>query len=217
MQMERVRADEQDLREQQRRKLELMGLLQEQDTREQEEEARQQEARMKETKRKMLEEQRLRQSNSFRDDQKTGDSGLAVASITIENVDSSRDYEVSDNGIVRLRKPEEQPDSRPVGSGEYEYEYYEADPDDIKFPVGGTRQFYQDQTEESRDAISGLSNKDLLMNLLQASNNFQNREFLDRLKSIVTGVEEDEYEVVSDPGPPSPTMDTGGRTQQADI
>ena len=208
--MERVRADEEDLREQQRRKLELMGLLQEQDTREQEQEARQQEARLKETKREMLEEQRLRQSNSFRNDQKAGDSsGLAVASITIENVDSSRDYEVSDNGIVRLRKPEEQTDSRPGGSGEYEYEYYEADPDDIKFPVGGTKQFYQGQTEESRDAISGLSNKDLLMNLLQASNNFQNREFLDRLKSIVTGVEEDEYEVVSGPGPPSPTMDTG--------
>ena len=35
--------------------------------------------------------------------------------------------------------------------------------------------------------IDQLSNKDLLLNLLQASNNFQNRDFLNRLKNIVTG------------------------------
>jgi hypothetical protein len=116
---------------------------------------------------------------------------MAVASITIENVVNSRDYEVTDNGIVRLRKPG---DAGP----EYDYEYYEADNlDDIKFPVGGTKQFYQEQEQpvsQSDDPLNGLSNKELLMNLLQASNNFQNREFLDRLRTIVSGVEDEASE-----------------------
>merc|ERR550539_42011 len=70
---------------------------------------------------------------------------------------------------------------------EYEYEYYEADPDDIKFPVGGTRQFYETQTMKNLNNLNQISNKELLTNLLEASDNFQNREFLERLKNIVTG------------------------------
>merc|ERR550539_807145 len=70
---------------------------------------------------------------------------------------------------------------------EYEYEYYEADPDDIKFPVSGTRQFYETQTMKNLNNLNQISNKELLTNLLEASDNFQNREFLERLKNIVTG------------------------------
>ena len=119
---------------------------------------------------------------------KSESPGVAFASITIENVDSAHDYEVTDNGIVRLRRPQQS-----VVSPEYEYEYYEADPDDIQFPVGGTKQFYDQnrptEAHTSSDPPNQLSNKALLLNLLQASNNFQNREFLDRLKTIVSGVE----------------------------
>ena len=196
-QVEQLRADEEDLREQQRRKLERFNMLQgqeEQETRQLK--RKEQEGRMEEMKRQMLQEQQSQQStNSWLRGENTprrkqNDSpGVAVASITIENVDSPHDYEVTDNGIVRLRKPAD-----PVEAPEYEYEYYEADPDDIKFPVGGTQQFYSQNSAQAAlaiDPLNQLSNKDLLMNLLRASNNFQNREFLDRLKSIVTGVEKE--------------------------
>lgn len=225
-QVNRLREDEAVLREEQRKKLELFSMIQEQEAKEKEEIRRKQEKarqeelrrRQEEMKRLMLEEQRLHTSGtSWRSGtpvtlapapvpSRPDSPGVAVASITIENVANSRDYEINDNGIVRLRKggavtsPSPHPD--------YEYEYYEANPDDIQFPVGATRQFFEAQnmqeageaggataglpeTGPTQDVLSHLSNKELLMNLLQASNNFQNRDFLDRLKTIVTGVEED--------------------------
>jgi len=45
----------------------------------------------------------------------------------------------------------------------------------------------QEINDNPLNNIDQLSNKDLLLNLLQASNNFQNRDFLNRLKNIVTG------------------------------
>ena len=187
--MDRLRAEEEDLREQQRKKLEMFQLMQEQE----EQVALHQEEEMEDMKQQMLLEQQQRQNfvgTSWADSnlgpKKSESPGVAFASITIENVDNAHDYEVTDNGIVRLRRPQ-------PSSPEYEYEYYEADPDDIQFPVGGTKQFYdQNRATEAgsvSDPTNQLSNKALLMNLLQASNNFQNREFLDRLRTIVSGVE----------------------------
>ena len=187
--MDRLRAEEEDLREQQRKKLEMFQLMQEQE----EQVVLHQEEEMEDMKQQMLLEQQQRQNfvgTSWADSNlgpKSSESpGVAFASITIENVDNAHDYEVTDNGIVRLRRPQ-------PSSPEYEYEYYEADPDDIQFPVGGTKQFYdQNRATEAgsvSDPTNQLSNKALLMNLLQASNNFQNREFLDRLRTIVSGVE----------------------------
>jgi len=191
-QMDRLRAEEEDLREQQRKKLEMFQLLQEE-----EQEALQQENEMEDMKRQLLQEQQQKQNfvgtswgNSNVGPKKSESPGVAFASITIENVDTSaHDYEVTDNGIVRLRRPQQS-----AVSPEYEYEYYEADPDDIQFPVGGTKQFYDQkrptpEADPISDPTNQLSNKALLMNLLQASNNFQNREFLDRLRTIVSGVE----------------------------
>ena len=188
--MDRLRAEEEDLREQQRKKLEMFQLMQEE-----EQEALQQENEMEDMKRQLLEEQQQKQNfvgtswgNSNLGPKKSESPGVAFASITIENVDSAHDYEVTDNGIVRLRRPQQS-----AASPEYEYEYYEADPDDIQFPVGGTKQFYDQkrptEAHTTSDQTNQLSNKALLMNLLQASNNFQNREFLDRLRTIVSGVE----------------------------
>ena len=67
--------------------------------------------------------------------------GVAVASITIEDVSSSRDYEINDNGIVRLRKGSTVT-TAPAVHPDYEYEYYEADPDEVQFPAGGTRRYF---------------------------------------------------------------------------
>ena len=185
--MERLRAEEEDLREQQRKKLEMFQLLQEE-----EQKALQQENEMEDMKRQLLQEQQQKQNfvgtswgSADVVPKKSESPGVAFASITIEDVDSDHDYEVTDNGIVRLRRPQHS-----AVSPEYEYEYYEADPDDIQFPVGGTKQFYDQKRPVDKTATtSQMSNKALLMNLLQASNNFQNREFLDRLKTIVSGVE----------------------------
>ena len=188
--MDRLRAEEEDLREQQRKKLEMFQLMQEE-----EQEALQQENEMEDMKQQLLQEQQQKQNfvgtswgNSNLGPKKSESPGVAFASITIEDVDSAHDYEVTDNGIVRLRRPQQS-----AVSPEYEYEYYEADPDDIQFPVGGTKQFYDQkrptEAHTTSDSPNQLSNKALLMNLLQASNNFQNREFLDRLKTIVSGVE----------------------------
>ena len=200
--MDRLRAEEEDLREQQRKKLEMFQLMQEQE----EQVALHQEEEMEDMKQQMLLEQQQRQNfvgTSWADSnlgpKKSESPGVAFASITIENVDNAHDYEVTDNGIVRLRRPQ-------PSSPEYEYEYYEADPDDIQFPVGGTKQFYdQNRATEAgsvSDPTNQLSNKALLMNLLQASNNFQNREFLDRLRTIVSGVESENITPVPrDTGP----------------
>ena len=198
--MDRLRAEEEDLREQQRKKLEMFQLMQEQE----EQVALHQEEEMEDMKQQMLLEQQQRQNfvgTSWADSnlgpKKSESPGVAFASITIENVDNAHDYEVTDNGIVRLRRPQ-------PSSPEYEYEYYEADPDDIQFPVGGTKQFYdQNRATEAgsvSDPTNQLSNKALLMNLLQASNNFQNREFLDRLRTIVSGVESENITPVPVPG-----------------
>merc|ERR1719412_3485200 len=167
----------------------MFQLMQEQE----EQVALHQEEEMEDMKQQMLLEQQQRQNfvgTSWADSnlgpKKSESPGVAFASITIENVDNALDYEVTDNGIVRLRRPQ-------PSSPEYEYEYYEADPDDIQFPVGGTKQFYDQkrptEAHTTSDPPNQLSNKALLMNLLQASNNFQNREFLDRLRTIVSGVE----------------------------
>ena len=215
-QIDKIKADEEELRKQQMEKLKLFNLFKEEEA---------------------IHKKQLNDQNKFDDDaadqkkfgnnkfsaqsfdtlqgwndgaswektikphhsDKPDDNGVAYASITIENVDlhDDRDYHVN-NGIVTLNKDDTAP-----GNVEFEYEYYEADPDDIRFPVGGTRQFYESQAAKSEDLanngdnndvaddplsnIDQLSNKELLQNLLQASNNFQNRDFLDRLKSIVTG------------------------------
>ena len=133
--MDRLRAEEEDLREQQRKKLEMFQLMQEQE----EQVALHQEEEMEDMKQQMLLEQQQRQNfvgTSWADSnlgpKKSESPGVAFASITIENVDNAHDYEVTDNGIVRLRRPQQS-----AVSPEYEYEYYEADPDDIQFPVGG--------------------------------------------------------------------------------
>jgi hypothetical protein len=191
-QIAKLKAEEEELRAQQREKLKLFQMLQQQED--------------EETKKQQEKDSKL---NSFDDlqgwtNEKTWEQtltqdkgqaeasnekpGTAFASITIENVDvnDARDYEVS-NGIVKLKKDNTAFENDV--SDEYEYEYYVADPDDIQFPVGGTRQFYETQTEKAAANVNQLSNKDLLLNLLQASNNFQNQEFLDRLKSIVTGTD----------------------------
>ena len=204
--MERHQADEEDLREQQRKKLEMFDLLQEQDEQDLRQQLLQEQKEMQnnalkrkiqENKRRLLQEQRLQQSsfsNFLQESEQVArdqnSPGVAVASITIEDVDNSRDYEVSHNGIMKLARQPEESFNVAASNPEYEYEYYEADPDDIKFPVGGTKQFYESKDEPRDETINGLSNKELLMNLMQASNNFQNREFLDRLKAIVTGVED---------------------------
>ena len=193
--VDKIKAQEEELRKQQMEKLKLFNMFQEEE---------------KIQKQKLREEQekktKFAPANSFdslqgwtdddswektikSNDDKVDDKGVAYASITIENVDvdDARDYDVN-NGIVRLRKD----DRQPTGNVEYEYEYYEADPDDIKFPVGGTRQFYESQTMKN---INQISNKELLMNLLDASDNFENREFLERLKNIVTGGAGEEREI----------------------
>jgi hypothetical protein len=81
--------------------------------------------------------------------------------------------------------------SRPEEKPEYEYEYYEADADEIRFPV--PREKLATNTIEQASQAQGLeeaslnklSNKELLLRLLKESNNFQNQDFLSRLKSIV--------------------------------
>ena len=192
-QIAKLKAEEEELRAQQREKLKLFQMLQQ----EEEEEARkQEEKKLKLNSFNNLQgwtneeswEQTLTQEKE--EEQSIHEKpGTAFASITIENVDvnDARDYEVS-NGIVKLKKDNTDFDDNI--SDEYEYEYYVADPDDIQFPVGGTRQFYETITEKAASNVHQLSNKELLLNLLQASNNFQNREFLDRLKSIVTGTDD---------------------------
>ena len=219
-QIDKLKADEEELRKQQMQKLKLFNLFQEEE--------------------KKLQQQRLNDQNKFDDDEtrqnkpdnrdtfktankfvattsfdslqgwndeaglekslrsndRPDDNGMAYASITIEDVDHDRDrdYHVS-NGLVTLKKNDVL-DIGDTNNLEYEYEYFVADPDDIQFPVGGTRQFYESQSkknpndntiENPLDNIDQLSNKELLLNLLQASNNFQNRDFLDRLKTIVAG------------------------------
>ena len=185
----KIKAQEEELRMQQLQKLKLFNMFQE-------EEKLQQQRREEQSKNKFSSVNTFDSLQGWKDDDswektiksnddKGDDKGVAYASITIENVDvdDARDYDVNSNGIVRLRKEEnEMPEKL-----EYEYEYYEADPDDIKFPVGGTRQFYETQTIKNLDNLNQISNKELLMNLLEASDNFQNREFLERLKNIVTG------------------------------
>ena len=86
-------------------------------------------------------------------DDKPDDKGVAFASITIENVapHQNRDYDVN-NGIVTLRKDDTNVVNN-LDNMEFEYEYYEADPDDIKFPVGGTRQFYESQARVAANTI----------------------------------------------------------------
>ena len=145
--MERLRAEEEDLREQQRKKLEMFQLLQEE-----EQKALQQENEMEEMKRQLLQEQQQKQNfvgtswgSADVVPKKSESPGVAFASITIEDVDSDHDYEVTDNGIVRLRRPQQSP-----VTPEYEYEYYEADPDDIQFLVGGTKQFYDQSNWSTR-------------------------------------------------------------------
>ena len=218
-QIDKLRSEEEDLRKQQMEKLKLFNLFQEE-----EKKLQQQQQRLNDQNKFNDDEKRQNKPDNrgrfddnvatksfdnlqgwddgaswdktLRSNDKTDDNGMAYASITIDNVDHQpdRDYHVS-NGLVTLKKD----DSYDLGDTknlEYEYEYFEADPDDIQFPVGGTRQFYESQAkknvndnsiENPLDNIDQLSNKDLLLNLLQASNNFQNRDFLDRLKTIVTG------------------------------
>jgi len=196
-QIDKLKAEEEQLRAQQREKLKLFQMIQQE-----EEEARRREEQLQEEKESKLNSFDSLQGwtnektweQTLSEDRQRGQAsqntkekpGTAFASITIENVDvnDARDYEVN-NGIVKLKK--DNTDFENDIADEYEYEYYVADPDDIKFPVGGTRQFYESRTEKLEPNVNQLSNKDLLLNLLQASNNFQNREFLDRLKSIVTG------------------------------
>jgi len=196
-QIQKLKADEEELRAQQREKLKLFQMIQQ----EQEEAKKQQELLLEKKHSKLNSfdslqgwtnekswEQTIKQNRESEQSSSNAkkDPGVAFASITIENVDvnDARDYEVN-NGIVQLKKG----DTSLVNnlSNEYEYEYVEyEDVNDIKFPVGGTQQFYEAQTQKVEE-VNQLSNKELLLNLLQASNNFQNREFLDRLKSIVTG------------------------------
>jgi hypothetical protein len=196
-QIDKLKAEEEELRAQQREKLKLFQMIQEE-----EEKAKKQEELQLQKKQSTLNSFDSLQGwtnektweQTITEDRGRGQSShdvkeepnTAFASITIENVDvnDARDYEVN-NGIVKLRK--DNTGFETDLSDEYEYEYYVADPDDIKFPVGGTKQFYEAQTEKVEANVNQLSNKELLLNLLQASNNFQNREFLDRLKSIVTG------------------------------
>jgi len=205
-QIDKLKAEEEELRSQQREKLKLFQRIQE------EEEAKKQEELLLKKKHSKLnsfdslqgwtdeksweqtitQNRKTEQSSSREKD----DPGVAYASITIENVDvnDARDYEVN-NGIVKLKKGET--NLKDNANIEYEYEYYEADVDDIKFPVGGTQQFYESQTEKANQNVNQLTNKELLMNLLQASNNFQNHEFLDRLKSIVIGSDDNMLESLS--------------------
>eukprot|EP00090_Calanus_glacialis_P015199 TRINITY_DN24050_c0_g1_i1.p1 TRINITY_DN24050_c0_g1~~TRINITY_DN24050_c0_g1_i1.p1 ORF type:complete len:2302 (-),score=417.30 TRINITY_DN24050_c0_g1_i1:127-7032(-) len=200
-QIDKLKAEEEELRAQQREKLKLFHMIQEE-----EEKAKKQEKLLLQKKQSTLNSFDSLQgwtnektwAQTITEDRRRGQSSqnvkeepnTAFASITIENVDvnDARDYEVN-NGIVKLRK--DNTGFETDVSDEYEYEYYVADPDDIKFPVGGTKQFYEAQTEKVEANVNQLSNKELLLNLLQASNNFQNREFLDRLKSIVTGTSGD--------------------------
>ena len=145
--------------------------------------------------------------SSSASDSSRGSAGMAVASITIEDVAVGQkdDFETMPGGIVR-RKPSSNTlsqsspsllslsplspsslsastSSPASGTSEYEYEYYEADADEIKFPVGNHVTNQGGATEEA--SLDKLSNKELLLRLLKESNNFQNQDFLDRLKSIV--------------------------------
>ena len=203
-QIDKIKAEEEELRRQQMEKLKLFNLFQEE------------EKKLKQEKMKKLNDQdkfgsssvsvkgfdslqgwSQDDSNGWQDNgdkSAAGDRGTAYATLTIENVDlhQNNDYEVN-NGIVTLKKDHVQDIPNNL---EFDYEYYEADPDDIQFPVGGTRQFYESQAKKTPKEpllgnLSQLSNKDLLLNLLEASNNFQNREFLDRLKNIVRGSTDD--------------------------
>ena len=216
-QIDKIRSEEEELRKQQMEKLKLFNLFQEEEKKLHEQrrlndQNKFQDEEIRENKPERFNNNVATKSfdnlqgwddgaswdKTLRSEDKTDDNGMAYASITIEDVDHQhdRDYHVS-NGLVTLKKD----DSFPIGDTknlEYEYEYFEADPDDIQFPVGGTRQFYESQTKKNvndnsidnpLDNIDQLSNKELLLNLLQASNNFQNRDFLDRLKTIVTGPE----------------------------
>merc|ERR1712088_1302596 len=138
--------------EQQGKKLEMFQLLQEE-----EQKALQQENEMEDMKRQLLQEQHFVGTSWGSADvvpKKSESPGVAFASITIEDVDSDHDYEVTDNGIVRLRRPQQS-----AVSPEYEYEYYEADPDDIQFPVGGTKQFYDQKRPTEAHTTSDPPNQ----------------------------------------------------------
>ena len=220
-QIDKIRSEEEELRKQQMEKLKLFNLFQEEEKKLHQQQSLNDQNKFKDDEIQQNKPDKMERLNNnvatksfenlqgwddsaswdkdiktLRSNAKTGDNGMAYASITIEDVNHQhdRDYHVS-NGLVTLKKD----DSFDIGdtkSFEYEYEYFEADPDDIQFPVGGTRQFYESQAkknvndnsiENPLDNIDQLSNKELLLNLLQASDNFQNRDFLDRLKTIVTG------------------------------
>ena len=111
--------------------------------------------------------------------------GVAFASITIEEVGDSRDYEVN-GGIVKLKRGNGAGAFNPApvlpapSLPEYEYEYYEADADDVRFHQGAAL-----APPPTQDNLDSLSNKELLLKLLHESNNFQNEEFLGRLKQII--------------------------------
>ena len=132
--------------------------------------------------------------------------GVALASITIEDVGNSHDYEVN-GGIVKIKRGKEN-----ENIPDYEYEYYEASPEDIQFPVGPKL------VQSHEDNLEKLSNKDLLLKLLKESNNFQNGEFLSKLKKIIlekaeTGNTEEELLGLSEANKADPylrSIDGGG-------
>ena len=139
------------------------------------------------------------------------DPNTAFASITIEDVGANDDdYELGPGGIVKLKKSSGRPKlnsinieplESPPPQLEYEYEYYEIDPDDLSFPPQTAvnqfppkssnfpRKLTFDQEikpkQQATTELDNLSNKELLLKLLKESNNFENEEYLTQLKSII--------------------------------
>ena len=216
-QIDKIKAEEEELRKQQMEKLKLFNLFQEEEKKmmEQRKQVNDQnkfsgssvvqsfdslqgwsdEASWEKTIRANDDKATEIRVNDFDHNPAQDDRGTAFATLTIENVDPTDgggSYQVN-NGIVTLKKNNNVNNDFTIPTNndlEFDYEYYEADPDDIQFPVGGTRQFYENQSKKSSPGLGNLdqlSNKELLLNLMEASNNFQNQEFLDRLKTIVTG------------------------------